>query len=91
MEKTVVKYVSGLAPDASSWERRNHKKYSRLPNICRQIDYDIKHGVTNEQIILFLSKVRDDPLFSMARQSIGSIERLEEIERFIRGPNRHIR
>jgi hypothetical protein len=40
MEKTVVKYVKGLSENASGWEKRNHKKYGRLTNICRQIDYD---------------------------------------------------
>ncbi|MCC2648119.1 MAG: hypothetical protein K0R16_922 [Nitrososphaeraceae archaeon] len=42
MEKTVVKYVKGLSENASGWEKRNHKKYGSLANICRQIDYDIK-------------------------------------------------
>lgn len=91
MEETLVKYISGLAPDASAWQRRNHAKYSRLPNICRQVDYDIKHGVTNDQIILFLSKVRTDPSFAKARKGDGSMDRLEEIERYFRGPGRRIR
>lgn len=91
MEKTVVKYIGGLALDASSWERKNHKRYANLPNICRQIDYDIKHGVTSEQVVLFLSKVRNDSSFSKVRGNDGSMDRLVEIEKYFHGPGRRIR
>jgi hypothetical protein len=91
MEKTLVKYVGGIAPDASSWERRNHKKYSNLPHICRQIDYDIKHGVTSEQVVLFLSKIRRDSEFSKVRSNDGSMDRLVEVEKYFTGPGRRIR
>lgn len=91
MEKTLVKYVAGLAPNASSWERRNHKKYGKLQNICRQIDYDIKHGVTNDQVVLFLRKVRTDKSFLAIRLGDGSMDRLEEMEQYFHGPGRHLR
>jgi hypothetical protein len=81
MEKTVVKYVGGLAPDASSWERKNHRRYVNFSNVCRQIDYDIKHGVTNEQVVSFLGKVRHDRSFSKVRGNDGSMDRLIEVEK----------
>ena len=80
MQKTVVKYVQGLSENASGWEKRNHKKYGGLRNICRQIEYDIKHGVTNEQVLSMFHKVRDDSYFSELRRGIGSMERLTEVE-----------
>jgi hypothetical protein len=86
MEKTLAKYVTGLSPTASAWEKRNHKKYARMQNICRQIDYDIKHGVTSNQVLYFLDKIRADPSFLSIRQVAGSIERLREIENYYRGP-----
>jgi hypothetical protein len=80
MEKTVVKYVKGLSENASGWEKRNHKKYGSLANISRQIEYDIKHGVTSEQVISLFEKIRNDSSFSTLRKGSGSMERLAEIE-----------
>jgi hypothetical protein len=86
MEKTVVKYVTGLSENASGWERRNHKKYGRLANICRQIEYDIRHGVTNEQVIAMFQKVRNDSSFSNLRKGNGSMKRLGEVEEHFTKP-----
>ena len=60
MEKTIVKFVTGLSENASMWEKTQNKRYGRITNICRQIDYDIKQGVTTEQVLLILQKIRDD-------------------------------
>ena len=81
MEKTVVKYVTGLSDTASMWEKKQHKRYARISIVCRQIDYDIKHGVTSEQVLLLLQKIRNDSSFSGLRQNDGSIKRLDEIEK----------
>jgi hypothetical protein len=80
MEKTVVKYVKGLSENASGWEKRNHKKYGSLATICRQIEYDIKHGVSSEQITSIFERIRNDSSFSALRKGNGSMERLAEIE-----------
>lgn len=82
MEKTVVKYVSGLAENASSWERKQHKRYCNLANVCKQIDYDIKHGVTKDQVTVFLQNVRNQSSFAKVRNNDGSIGRLDEIEQY---------
>jgi hypothetical protein len=85
MEKTVVKYVKGLSENASGWEKRNHKKYGRLTNICRQIEYDIKHGVSSEQVTSMFYRVRNDSSFADLREGNGSMKRLDEVEnRFTR-------
>ena len=80
MEKTVVKYVKGLSENATGWEKRNHKKYGNLANICRQIEYDIKHGVSSEQVTSLFERIRKDTSFSALRKGSGSMERLAEIE-----------
>lgn len=80
MEKTIVKYVKGLSEDASRWEKRNHKKYGGLVHVCRQIEYDIKHGVTDEEVTSMFHKVRNDSSFSSLRKGVGSMERLVEVE-----------
>src|SRR5436309_5861766 len=82
MQKTVVKYVKGLSEYASGWEKRNYKKYGTLTNVCRQIEYDIKHGVTNEQVLSILQKIRNQSSFSsLLLNNDGSMERLNEIEK----------
>jgi hypothetical protein len=82
MEKTIVKFVTGLSENASMWEKRQNKRYGRITNICRQIDYDIKQGVTTEQVLMILQKIRDDSSFSSLREKDGSIERLDEVEKY---------
>ena len=81
MEKTVVKFVTGLSENATSWEKRMNKRYGRLTNVCRQIGYDIKQGATNEQVLLFLQKIRNDSSFSSIREKDGSKERINEVEK----------
>jgi hypothetical protein len=83
MQKTIVKYVTGLSEyeSNSSWKRRQHKKYSgNLGYVRRNINFDIKHGVTRQEVIAFLDKVRNDSSFSNLRESTSSMERIEELE-----------
>lgn len=83
MQKTVVKYVTGLSEyeNTSSWKRKQHKKYSgNLGYVRRNINFDIKHGVTKEDVIAFLDKVRNDSSFSDIRENEGSIERIGELQ-----------
>jgi hypothetical protein len=80
MEKTVVKYVKGLSENATGWEKRNHKKYGNLAIICRQIEYDIKHGATREQVFSVFSRVRNDISFANLRKGSGALKRLDEVE-----------
>ena len=81
MEKMVVKFVTGLSENPTRWEKRQNKRYGRITNICRQIGYDIKQGVTNEQVLLLLQKIRNDSSFSSLRTNEGSIERSDEVEK----------
>jgi hypothetical protein len=81
MQKTVVKFITGLSDNASSWQKRQHKKYNNLINVRKNIAYDMKHGVTNEEVLSFFKKVRSDPSFSNILENVGSIERLDEVER----------
>ncbi len=60
MEKTLVKFVTGLSENATRWEKRVDKKYGRIGRVCRRIEYDIKHGVTNKEVCMFLQAIRVD-------------------------------
>jgi hypothetical protein len=80
MEQTLIKFVTGLSENASRWERRLNKKYGRIGAVCKRIEYDIKHGVTNKQVYLFLQLIRTDPSYLDVRTRDGSMERLDEIQ-----------
>lgn len=81
MEKIIVKFVTGLSENATMWEKRQNKRYGRITNVCRQIGYDIKQGVTNEQVLLLLQEIRNDSSFSNLRMKEGSMERLDAVEK----------
>jgi hypothetical protein len=42
VEKVIVRYVKGVSPDASSFEKRNYKKYSTVSSCAKQIDKSFK-------------------------------------------------
>jgi len=86
MEKTLVKFVTGLSENATRWEKRVDKKYGRIGRVCRRIEYDIKHGVTNKEVCLFLQAIRIDSSYSDIRSGDGAMERLDEIEGYFGKP-----
>jgi hypothetical protein len=90
MEKTIVKFVKGLPRNATNYQKRQHKRYCGLTNICRQIDYDLKHGATTEQVLIVLQKIRNDSSYVDILNSEGSMERLDELERHFLHYNENI-
>jgi hypothetical protein len=81
VEKVVLKFVTGLAENATSWEKRMNKRYGRINNVARQINYDIKQGATYDQVLLLLQRIRNDSSYSSLRDNNGSLERLAELEK----------
>jgi hypothetical protein len=81
MQKTIVKYVSGLSDDATSFQKKMHRKYNgKIGYVRRNIDFDIKHGVTRDEVIAFLDKIQYDSSFSDIRKREGSVERIRELQ-----------
>jgi hypothetical protein len=85
MQKTIVKFVTELSENASSWQRKQYKKYNNIANVCRNIDYDIKHGVTNDEVLSFVDKVRNDSAYSDLQDNNVSMERLDEVKKYVIG------
>lgn len=83
VEKTIKKFIVGLSETASIWEKRQHKKYGTIANCCKQIDYDLKHGVTIEEVSIVLEKINSDVTFAPVMQNASSIQRFNEIEKYI--------
>lgn len=88
VEKVIVRYIKGISPNASSFEKRNFKKYSTVSNCTKQIEYDIKHGVTEEEVITVMKKIRYDETFSELRMNLDSLQRLDELEKQFSNPRK---
>ena len=88
VEKVVLRYVKGISPDASSFEKRNYKKYSTVSSCGKQIEYDIKHGVTMEEVMAVMRKIRHDKQYRDLQKSPESLQRLDELERQICAPKK---
>ena len=88
VEKVIVRYIKGVSPDASSFEKRNFKKYSTLSSCAKQIEYDIKHGVTFEEVFALMNKTRNDESYSEIRLVLQAVQRLDELERQLVSPKR---
>lgn len=80
MEKTIIKYIKGLPENATAWEKRQHRRYGGITRVCRQINYDIKHGVTNEQVLELLEAIKSGSLYLDLRNDVDCMDRLAEIE-----------
>ncbi len=88
VEKVIVRYVKGISPDASSFEKRNYKKYSTVSSCTKQIEYDIKHGVTMEEVLNVLHRIRHEKQFKELQKNPESLQRLDELERQISAPKK---
>ncbi|HXW11534.1 MAG TPA: hypothetical protein VD694_02150 [Nitrososphaeraceae archaeon] len=81
MEKLIMRYLIGLPVDATNWQKRMNKKYGKLSNIVKNINYDIKHGANKEQIKSLFSRIRKDSFFHDLQKSKESMDRLDNLER----------
>jgi hypothetical protein len=82
MEQTLVRFVRGLSENATRWEIRLNNKYGKIGRVCKRIEYDVKHGVTNKEIFTFLQLIRTESSYQDVRSCEGSIERLDEIQTY---------
>jgi hypothetical protein len=82
MEQTVVRFVRGLSENATRWEIRLNNKYGKISKVIKRIDYDVKHGVTNEQVFSFLQLVKTDSGYFEVMACKGSTERLNELQSY---------
>jgi hypothetical protein len=88
VEKIIIRYIKGISPDASSFEKRNFKKYSTISSCAKQIEYDIKHGVTIEEVLAVMQIIRYDKSFSEVRGNPETVQRLDDLERQISAPKK---
>ncbi|MGA9910312.1 MAG: hypothetical protein WBP84_08890, partial [Nitrososphaeraceae archaeon] len=59
---------------------------SIVASCSKQIEYDMKHGVTVEEVIAVLKKIRHDDSYSEFRQIQEAVQRLDDLERQLISP-----
>ena len=82
MQDTVVMYLAGLSEDATRFQKRFYKKYGGITKVRRRIEYDIKQGATNKDLMLFLRMIKKDPSFIQLRNNDSFEYRLNELESY---------
>jgi ASC-1-like (ASCH) protein len=80
MERIVNKFVTGLSETATKWEKKQNKRYGRISIVCRQIEYDIKHGATTQQVLIHIQKIRTHSTFLSLLKNEGSLNRLNQLK-----------
>ena len=88
VEKVIVRFVKGISPDASSFEKRNYKRYSSVSSCAKQIEYDIKHGVSIDEVLEVVRKIRYDKQLHDLQKNPESLQRLDELQRQISSPKK---
>jgi hypothetical protein len=84
MKKTIVKFITGLSDNHSRWKARQNKKYNNnIYYVQKGLSHDIKHGVSNNEIQMFLQKIDSDSSFTDLRNKEGFRKRFLEIEDFM--------
>jgi hypothetical protein len=79
MKKIIIKFVTGLSENATNWEKRQNKRYGKISFVCRQIEYDIKHGVTTQQILMHIQDIQKQSNVNILKDE-SSLNRLDELK-----------
>ena len=82
MERTIVRFVRGLSQNATRWEIRLNKKYGKISQVLKRINYDVKHGVTHEEVSSFLQLMKTDSIYLDDMACEGSMARLNELQSY---------
>lgn len=80
VEKVIVRFAQGLSPDASSFEKRNYKRYGTVAHCSKQIEYDMKHGVEKAEVMELFRRIRLDEKYSKLRADVEAVARLQVLE-----------
>jgi hypothetical protein len=80
VEKAIILFAKGIPPDASSFEKKNYKRYGTISHCVKQIEYDMKHGVEKTEVMEVLRKIRLNKKYAELRSNAEAIGRLEELQ-----------
>jgi hypothetical protein len=80
MHDTVIRYLTGLSENATRWQRRLDKKYGNLAQVTKRINYDLKHGVEKQEVLVFLELIKTDQAYIELRKVNDFGYRLDTLE-----------
>lgn len=80
VEKVIVRFAQGLSPDASSFEKRNHKRYGSVTRCARQIEYDMRQGVEKGEVIEVFRKIKLNKKYVKLQSDAEAVLRLDELK-----------
>jgi hypothetical protein len=88
MQKTIIKYISGISDTMSMLQARQYMKYYNISNVQKTIHHDTNHGVMKEDIFLFIKKVRNHPSYYVLQSNKLAMEKLRNIEKYVYSENK---
>ena len=84
-ETIILRYISGLSPDASTFEKRNYKKYGTVTHCIRQLEYDMQHGVEKDEVMEIFRKIRLNKKYAKLQSNTEALVRLLGLEEQMSG------
>lgn len=84
-EKVIARFVKGLSSDATAFEKRNHKRYGSITQCVRQLEYDMKHGVERDEVMVVIRKIGQLKKYSELRLNPGAVQRIVALEDLLSG------
>lgn len=81
-KKMITKYLIGLSDDSTNWEKKHGKRLTSLPFVCKQIEYDMKHGISLDEVTSVIRAIKIDSEFLHIRRLEGSLDRLAALEAY---------
>jgi hypothetical protein len=89
VEKVILRYIIGMPQNASYFKKRIYKKhYGTAARCVKQIEYDIRHGVTKTEVMEIIGKIRIDIRHAdLLRSNPEVMTRLDELEQSFTGAN----
>ena len=64
----------------TGYEKKLYERYGGIINVCKSIEYDLKHGVTTTELFSFLQIIVIEPSFSDLCKNNASLDRLHELK-----------
>jgi hypothetical protein len=61
MKKRLMQYIAEPSDDTSPFQKRLYKEHAgNLVDVRKSLEFDIRHGVTKEEVITFFTQLKSD-------------------------------
>ena len=81
MKNLINQYIFGLPENSSKIETKKYERYgSKINYVYNNIKYDMKHGVTKDQVQKTIMDIKSNSLFQ--KKNILMNEKLKKLEEY---------